>query len=101
MHRINGNLIYIDVLLQNTCRTFALVDEGCQCYAAINKDLAIGLGLTYVTDECRSITGASKSIRYAKSKGVVAFFIEINGFRENTYAYVIPDLSFLLILGNP
>ena len=43
---MNGNLIYTDVILQNTVGTSALVDEGCQCYAAINGDLAKGLGPT-------------------------------------------------------
>ena len=33
--------------------------------------------------------------------GVVAFYIEINGFRQTVYAYVVPRLTFPLVLGNP
>ena len=48
---MNGNLIYTDVVLQNNFGTSALIDEGCQCYAAINDNLAKGLGLSYVSYE--------------------------------------------------
>ena len=34
-------------------------------------------------------------------EGVVAFRMEIRGFQQIVYAYVVPNLAFPLILGNP
>jgi hypothetical protein len=59
---MNGNLIYTDVTLENNVGTSALIDEGCQCYAAINEDLAIGLGLPLVSTETREVKGASAAM---------------------------------------
>lgn len=33
--------------------------------------------------------------------GVVAFRMEIAGFTQRVYAYVVPGLAFPIILGNP
>jgi len=98
---MNGNLVYTDVVLQNNFGTSALIDEGCQCYAAINGDLAKGLGLSFVSTEVRQVKGASTSMGGSGIEGVVAFRMEIRGFQQIVYAYVVPNLAFPLILGNP
>jgi transposase InsO family protein len=98
---MNGNLVYTDVTLQNYLGTSALIDEGCQCYAAINANLAKGLGLRFVSYETREIKGASSFMSSSKIKGVVAVHMEIAGFRQEVYAYAVPGLAFPLILGNP
>jgi transposase InsO family protein len=98
---MNGNLVYTDVTLQNNVRTSALIDEGCQCYAAINAKLAKGLGLRFVSRETREVKGASSAMQNANIIGVVAFRMEISGFLQNVYAYVVPGLAFPLVLGNP
>ena len=40
-------------------------------------------------------------MKSSKIEGVVAFFMRIAGFRQKVYAYVVPGLTFPLILGNP
>ena len=99
--RMNGNLVYTDVILQNNLGTSALIDEGCQCYAAINGDLVKGLKLRFVSRESREVKGASSFMKSSKIEGVVAFYMRIAGFRQKVYAYVVPGLIFPLILGNP
>lgn len=98
---MNGNLVYTDVTIQNNFGTSALIDEGCQCYAAINGDLVEGLGLSFISLETREVKGASSAMQGSSIIGVVAFNMEIKGFRQKVYAYVVPDLAFPLILGNP
>ena len=98
---MNGNLVYTDVTLENSVGTSALIDEGCQCYAAINEDLAEGLGLPFVSTETREVKGASAAMQGSSIKGVVAFRMKIAGFTQKMYAYVVPDLAFPVILGNP
>jgi len=34
-------------------------------------------------------------------EGVVAFQMDIGGFSQTVYAYVVPELAFPMILGNP
>ena len=99
--KMNGNLVYTDVTLQNNLGTSALIDEGCQCYAAINGDLVKGLGLRVVSNETREVKGASAFMKSSTIRGVVAFHMEIAGFRQKVFAYVVPGLAFPLILGNP
>jgi transposase InsO family protein len=98
---MNGNLVHTYVVLQENVGTLALIDEGCQCYAAINGDLARGLGLNFVSHETRAVKGASAAMRNSSAEGVVAFRMGIDGFHQTVYAYVVPDLAFPLILGNP
>ena len=75
---MNGNLVYTDVILENNLGTSALIDEGCQCYAAINGDLAKGLGLRWVSQEKREVKGASAGMKNPRIEGVVAFRMEID-----------------------
>lgn len=98
---MNGKLMFADVVLQNNVQTTTLIDEGCQCYAAIHEDLVEGLGLQYVAHERRTIKGASAAIKNSKSTGVVGFRMDMAGFSQIVYAYVVPDLLFPIILGNP
>ena len=98
---MNRNLVYTNVLLQNNLGTSALIDEGCQCYAAINGDLAQGLGLRFVSHERREVKGASSFMKSSDIEGVVAFCMDIAGFQQEVYAYVVPGLAFPMILGNP
>jgi hypothetical protein len=98
---MNGNLVYTDVILENDTGTSALIDEGCQCYAAINEDLAKGLGLRFLSFEKREVKGASSAMKSSIIEGVVAFRMELVGFSQTVYAYVVPDPAFPLILGNP
>ena len=98
---MNGNLIYTDVVLQNNTGTSALIDEGCQCYAAINGELARRLGLSLIGHDTRDVKGASSCMKSSNIEGVVAFRMGIDGFHQTVYAYVVPGLAFPLILGNP
>jgi hypothetical protein len=78
--KMNRNLVYTDIILQNNLGTSALIDKGCQCYAMINRDLAQGLGLCFVSYEKREVKGASSFIKSSNIEGVVAFRMEIAGF---------------------
>ena len=65
------------------------------------RDLVKGLGLSFISSEIRQVKGASTKMEGSKIKGVVAFNMEIEGFSQTVYAYVVPGLAFPLILGNP
>lgn len=97
---MNGYPVFTDVVLNNTSTISALIDEGCECYAAIDQSLVETLGLPYVDNVKRRIRGATHAMD-SKIQGVVGFRMEIGGFSQTIYAYAVPRLAFPLILGNP
>src|ERR1700761_5863548 len=99
--RMNGRSVFTDVVLNNTLTVSALIDEGCECYAAINKSLAESLGLPLVDRTSRRIRGATEAMKDSGIEGVVGLRMEMGGFPQTIYAYQVPDLLFPLILGNP
>jgi hypothetical protein len=98
---MNGSSVFTDVVLNNTLTIAALIDEGCECYAAIDKNLAESLGLPIVDRASRRIRGATQAMKDSGIEGVVGLQMEIGGLPQTLYAYRVPDLHFPLILGNP
>jgi hypothetical protein len=54
----------------------------------------------YVSYESCKVKGASAAMQKLKIAGVVAFCMDITGVSQTVYVYVIPNLAFLMILGN-
>ena len=79
--KMNRNLVYTDVLLQNNLRTSALINKGYQYYATINRDLIQGLRLRFVSHKRREVKGALSFIKSSDIEGVVAFCIDITRFQ--------------------
>jgi len=77
---MNRNLVYTNILLQNNLRTSTLIDEGCQYYATINRDLTQGLRLRFISHKRREVKGALSFIKSLDIEGVVAFYIDIARF---------------------
>jgi len=98
---MDGKPVFTDVILNGTSSVSALIDEGCQCYAAIHGDLVKQLGLQLVDDAPRRMRGATEAMKDSRILGVVGLRVGIGGFHQTVYAYVVPKLSFPLILGNP
>lgn len=97
---MNGILICTDLVLQNNLGTPALIDEGCQCYAAINGELARGLGLKFVSRETRKVKGPSAAMRNPASR---AWSLSGLGLPDSArrYSHMLSDLESPLILGSP
>ncbi|SPO00384.1 uncharacterized protein DNG_03229 [Cephalotrichum gorgonifer] len=79
----------------------ALIDTGCDCYAAISESLYKKLKLPLVDRRKRLLRGYADDNETSEAIGVARFSSDISGYLEETYAYVIPGLGEDLFLGKP
>ncbi|SPO07798.1 uncharacterized protein DNG_10493 [Cephalotrichum gorgonifer] len=79
----------------------ALIDTGCDCYAAISESLFKKLKLPLVDRKKRLLRGYAEDNETAEAIGVAKFSSDISGFLEDAYAYVVPGLGEDLFLGKP
>ena len=91
----------IQVRINSVHATKALIDSGCDCYAVVSEDLVTRLSLLLVEECSRPLRGYSEEMKQGKSSGVAVLTVEICGFEEEVFAYVVPGLSQDLFLGNP
>lgn len=99
--RMSSEPALITVRVNSKNVTTALLDTGCDCYAAINKDLVRRLRIPLVDRRERKLSGFSEGMSPPTTKGVAVFSMEIGGFEERIYAYVIPKLGHNIFLGKP
>ena len=97
---MNGKLVITGAIVDNIHIISTLIDEGCQCYAAISEALFKKLGLPYIDDGKRYVKGVTREEMKARTAGVTGFEINFNEHQSLIYVYVVPNLEFPLILGN-
>lgn len=91
----------IQVRVNRGVITSALIDSGCDCYAAISQALASRLRLPLVDRRKRPLRGYSEYTQATKTSGVAALTIETGGYIQKIYAYVILGLGEDLFLKKP
>ena len=77
----------------------ALIDLGCECYAAVSERTARSLKLPRFDIEPRRLKEATNMkgiIRY-----ITYFEADIDGYRQRVWAYIVPGLNHEIILGKP
>ncbi|RDA84009.1 hypothetical protein CP532_3143 [Ophiocordyceps camponoti-leonardi (nom. inval.)] len=79
----------------------SLVDEGCQCYAAVSQQLALDLNVPIEHIPPRYLRGAARHMRGPRVTGIVWLSLELASLTKLIVAYVVPDLDFPIILGKP
>ena len=98
---MNGKLVITGAIVDNIHIISTLIDDGCQCYAAISEALFKRLGLPYIDDGERYVKGVTGDEMKSRTAGVTGFEINFDGHQSLIYAYVVPNPEFPLILGNP
>ena len=79
----------------------ALTDSGCDCYVLISESLVRRLRLPLVERRAIPLRAFSESAGETDATRVAVFTIEISGYEERLYAYVVPGLEYDLFLGDP
>ena len=79
----------------------ALVDTGCDCYAAVDESVVKRLRLPLVDVRTKRLAGFSEAMGNQQSRGVAVFNMELNGYVERLYASVVPGLGQDIFLGKP
>ena len=99
---MNGDLITVKVLINGVLFKPTLIDTGCEYYSIVDKNLIIELRLPCIKIPPKPIIGFIKE--NIKEPGVeitkiVKFSIDIQRYRRNTFAYMMPVLLNLIIMG--
>ena len=98
---MNSKPVLINARINKGYHTRALADSGCDCYAVIDKALVKRLRIPLVDSRPRQIGGFSGETKEVTSPGVAVLVVEVGGFAERIFAYVVPQLGQDLFLGRP
>jgi predicted aspartyl protease len=90
----------VSLLLNKQCYALALIDSGCSSYGLINSRFASQQSFERIPIAPRPISGFSASVR-SQITEVAKVEVDIDGYREEAFFYIIPDLSYDVILGLP
>lgn len=98
---MNSKPVLIKARINKGYHVRSLADSGCDCYAVIDEALVRRLRIPLVDSKRRQIWGFSGEIKEAISRGVAVFIVEVGGFDECIFAYMVPQLGQDLFLGRP
>ena len=98
---MDGDSITVEVLINGVLFKPTLINTGCEYYSILDKDLVIESRLPRIKIPPKSIIGFIKE--NIKEPGVeiteiAKFSIDIQGYRRNIFAYVVPVLLNLIII---
>lgn len=101
---MDGDPFLVDVRLNGTDFVTGLVDSGCLCYSAMSERLFRSLRLPSLKIAPRRLEGAAgKNAEPTTILNTITYAsIDIDGHQqERVFFYVVPGLTYDLILGNP
>ena len=99
---MDDNSIIVEILINGVLFKLMLINTGYECYFIVDKDLVIELRLPCVKIPPQPIIGFIKeNIQepWVEITKIVKLFIDISGYRRNIFAYVVPVLLNLVIIG--
>lgn len=99
---VDSQPFLIDSVVNTTTSADAFVDSGCLCYCAVRADFAQFhlLQRKQITPrELRMAADDSKSPLLITE--IAQFELDLEGWVQHVWAYVIPDLAYPIILGKP
>ena len=98
---MDGDSITVEILINGVSFKPALIDTGCECYSIVDKDFVTELRFPCVKIPPKSITGFVKENTkepWVEITEIAKFFINIQGYWRNIFAYVVPALLNLVII---
>jgi len=98
---MDGPPFQVPVLLNDAGFVDALIDSGCQCFSAVRSDVAERLGGEFMDIPPRSLQGAEGQPGLGVISRLWVVPYDIDGWRSQLVAYVVPRLAHDLILGDP
>ena len=99
---MDNNLIIVKVLINGVSFKFVLINTGYKYYSIVDKNLITELRLPCVKIPPKPIIGFIKENTkepWVKITEITKFSIDIQGYRRNIFAYVVPTLLNLMIIG--
>ena len=99
-----NDLITVKVLINGVSFKPTLINTDYKYYSIVDKDLITELRFPRVKIPPKPITGFIKENTkepWVKIMEIAKFFIDIQEYRRNIFAYVVPALSNPIIIGLP
>ncbi|KAI1006569.1 hypothetical protein K3495_g1652 [Podosphaera aphanis] len=96
--KMNGKPFIIETFIHGIYQVPTLIDNGCECLAAISNTLVRKLDLPRTTICPRNLTAATSGQGEMITE-MTKMELDVDGYRKTSYAYIIPRLSQELILG--
>ena len=101
---MDSDLITVKMLINRVLFKFALINISCKCYFIVDQDFVIELWSPRVKILFKFIIGFIKeNIKepWVEIIEIIKFFIDIQGYRRNIFAYVVFTLLNHVIIGLP
>ena len=101
---MDGNLINVKALINKVLFKLILINTGYECYSIMDKDFVTELWLPRVKILPKLITGFVKENTertWVEITEITKFSIDIQGYRQNIFTYIIPVLLNPVIMGLP
>jgi len=98
---MNASPFLIPLLVEDSVFVKALVDSGCDCFSAISGNLVSRLRMDTIEIPPRPLAQATGIVQNTIVREMVSFKYDIDGWRSQATAYVIPDLEWDVVLGLP
>jgi hypothetical protein len=90
--------MYIDTLLNQRSNIQAFIDSGCLCFATVSEHLVRRFSLATIPIKPRSLEQVVTQKNPPQISQLAIFRLDIGGFEEEIYAYVVPHQQDPLIL---
>ena len=101
VNKMDGSPFLLDVVLNKSFYTDALMDSGCLCYSAFNLSFVKRHKLPRIPIKPRELKLAKKDSQQQSIKELTFVDVDIDGRHEKIWGYVIDKLAYNMILGNP
>ena len=99
---VDSQPFLIDSIVNTTTSADAFVDSGCLCYYAVRADFARLHQLKREPISPRELQlAADDPTSTLMITEVAQFQLDLEGWVQKVWAYVIPDLAYPIILGKP
>jgi hypothetical protein len=98
---MNSSPFYINTLINSAKFIKAFINNGCLYYTAFNEFMVRALKLSRIFIFYKFLKLAEKDIKEKKISFITYANVDIDGYKEKIFGYVIKKLAFFLILGDP
>jgi hypothetical protein len=92
---------YINILINSAKFIKAFINNGYLCYAAFNEFMVRALKLSRISIFYKFLKLAEENIEERKIFFITYANVDIDGYKERIFGYVIKKLIFYFILGDP
>ena len=99
--KLDGSPFLIEILLNKSFYSDALLDSGCLCYSAFNLSFVKRHKLPRLPIQARELKLAKKDSQGQAITEITCVDIDIDGKHERIRGYIIEDLAYNMILGDP